>query len=142
MTKPTVLTSVINDVTGIPTFMESSLRNTLNIVPRDMYEKNQNEFNDQIVAVLTYEDMAYFGNTEENNRRFSKLPNLKVVSTVSAGFDHLDVEHLRNRSIRIGHTPAGVTEATADMAMSLMLAAARKLVPGVAQMMGKEQVER
>ena len=42
------------------------------------------------------------------------MPNLKVVSTVSAGYDHLDIDYLKSRNIRIGHTPAQVADATAD----------------------------
>jgi len=86
--------------------------------------------------------MEYFGDPVVNNKLFDRLVNLKVVSTVSAGFDHLDVGHITKKGIRIGHTPAGVAEATADQAMALMLAAARNLVPGVRQMMGKEQIDR
>ena len=42
------------------------------------------------------------------------MPNLKIVSTVSAGYDHLDIDYLKSRNIRIGHTPEQVADATAD----------------------------
>ena len=75
-------------------------------------------------------DYEHFGDKSKNTRLFDQLPNLKVVSTVSAGFDHLDIDYLRNRQIRIGHTPRQVAAATADMALALMLAGARNLVRG------------
>ena len=59
--------------------------------------------------------MGFFGCQKANNELFDSLPNLKIVSTVSAGYDHLDKSYLQKRGIRIGHTPGGVAEATADM---------------------------
>ena len=142
MVKPTILTSIISDKLGLASFMIPKLRENYEIVPRDVFERDPTKYSQLIEAVLTYEDYEYFGVPEVNNELFDQLNNLKVVSTVSAGFDHLDIEYLRNRGIRIGHTPSGVSEATADQAMALMLAAARNLVPGVHQMMGKTQVVR
>ena len=78
----------------------------------------------------------------KNNILFDQLPNLKVVSTVSAGYDHLDIEYLTKKGIRVGNAPQGVGEATADMAMALMLASARNVVPGVQQTMGNKHFER
>ena len=77
-----------------------------------------------------YEEMSHFGSPKRNNELFEKMKNLKIVSTVSAGYDHLDIEYLSSRGIRVGHTPKQVAEATADQAMSLMLAGARNLVRG------------
>ena len=53
---------------------------------------------------------------------------LRVISTVSVGVDHIDVEAARRRGIVIGHTPGVLTETTADLAFALMLAAARRVV--------------
>ena len=33
--------------------------------------------------------MDYFGSSDENKKIFDTMPNLKCVSTVSAGYDHL-----------------------------------------------------
>ena len=74
--------------------------------------------------------MEHFGDKTKNTRLFDQLPNLKVVSTVSAGYDHLDIDYLHQRQIRIGHTPRQVAAATADQAMALMLAGARNLYRG------------
>lgn len=42
-------------------------------------------------------------------------PNLKVVSTFSVGYDHIDVLECKNRQIKIGYTPDVLTEATAEL---------------------------
>ena len=43
--------------------------------------------------------MEHFGDKEKNTKMFDEMPNLKVVSTVSAGFDHLDIEYLKVRKL-------------------------------------------
>lgn len=53
---------------------------------------------------------------------------LKVLSSVSVGVDNYDVAALSRRGIALGHTPAVLTDTTADTAMALMLAAARRVV--------------
>lgn len=46
---------------------------------------------------------------------------LKVISTYSVGFDHIDIQHAKDRRIRVGHTPDVLTESTADMTLALLL---------------------
>jgi lactate dehydrogenase-like 2-hydroxyacid dehydrogenase len=54
-------------------------------------------------------------------------PTLKVVSTMSVGFDHVDVDACRRRNVAVGNTPGVLTDTTADLALALMLATARRL---------------
>ncbi len=53
-------------------------------------------------------------------------PSVKVISTNSVGFDHIDIQAAAERNIAIGYTPAEVTDATADIAMLLLLGASRR----------------
>ena len=53
--------------------------------------------------------------------------NLKVISQVAVGVDNIDLEAAAARGIPVGHTPDLLTDATADMAFALILAAARRL---------------
>jgi glyoxylate reductase len=55
---------------------------------------------------------------------------LQVVATYSVGTDHIDVGAARQRGVRVAHTPAVLTDATADLAMALLLASARRLPEG------------
>jgi len=59
-------------------------------------------------------------------------PNLKVIATCSVGYDHLDVKEIRRRGIRIGHTPGVLTEAVAEMALTLLLSLSRRVVEATA----------
>jgi lactate dehydrogenase-like 2-hydroxyacid dehydrogenase len=58
-------------------------------------------------------------------------PALKVVSTMSVGYDHVDVAACHKRNVAVGHTPGVLTETTADLALTLMLATARRIPEAV-----------
>jgi len=58
----------------------------------------------------------------------SALPELKFVSSMSVGVDHIDVEALTKRGIPLGHTPGVLVDTTADLTFALLLAAARRVV--------------
>lgn len=60
------------------------------------------------------------------------LPSLKVVSNGGVGIDHLDVPHLSSLGVKVSNTPHVVADATADIALSLLLASARNVVEGEA----------
>jgi glyoxylate reductase len=55
---------------------------------------------------------------------------LKVISSMSVGVDHVDVAAATARGIPVGNTPGVLTDATADMAFALLFAAARRVVEG------------
>ncbi|HEV3204919.1 MAG TPA: D-glycerate dehydrogenase [Gemmataceae bacterium] len=57
-------------------------------------------------------------------------PKLKVVSNFAVGFNNIDVPAATKRGIAVGNTPGVLTDATADMAFCLLIAAARRLVEG------------
>jgi glyoxylate reductase len=57
-------------------------------------------------------------------------PRLKVVSNYAVGFNNVDVPAATARGVCVGNTPGALTDATADCAFMLLIAAARKLVPG------------
>ncbi|XP_065216458.1 glyoxylate reductase/hydroxypyruvate reductase-like isoform X1 [Planococcus citri] len=56
--------------------------------------------------------------------------DLKVVSTVSVGHEHLDLKELKSRGIKVGYTPDVLTEAVAEHAVGLLLATSRRIVEG------------
>ncbi|XP_053959262.1 glyoxylate reductase/hydroxypyruvate reductase-like isoform X1 [Anastrepha ludens] len=57
-------------------------------------------------------------------------PQLKSISTMSAGIDYVDVQEIKRRKIPLGHTPVVLNEAVADVAVGLLLAAARRFHEG------------
>ncbi len=57
-------------------------------------------------------------------------PKLKVVSNYAVGFNNIDIAAATERGIAVGNTPGVLTDATADMAFCLLIAAARRVVEG------------
>jgi len=57
-------------------------------------------------------------------------PNLKVIGTLSVGTDHIDLEAARQAGVKVLYTPDVLSEATAEIAMLLMLGAARRAAEG------------
>jgi glyoxylate reductase len=58
------------------------------------------------------------------------LPDLRVVANTAAGYNNLPLDELARRGIWATNTPDAFTDATADAAMGLLLALARKLAAG------------
>jgi lactate dehydrogenase-like 2-hydroxyacid dehydrogenase len=56
--------------------------------------------------------------------------NIKCISTFSIGFDHIDLDACKARGIKVGNAPHGVTAATAEIAMLLLLGSARRASEG------------
>ena len=57
-------------------------------------------------------------------------PGLRAVANYAVGFDNLDLEACTARGVLATNTPDVVTEATADLAWALLLAAARRVAEG------------
>lgn len=51
---------------------------------------------------------------------------LKVISTISVGYDHFDLDYLNQRNIALMHTPDVLTNTTADTIFTLIMCAARR----------------
>jgi glyoxylate reductase len=56
-----------------------------------------------------------------------KAERLKVISTLSVGYDGIDIEAAARRGIWVTNTPNVLTDATADLAWALLLAVARRI---------------
>mgnify|MGYP001146173953 FL=1 len=55
---------------------------------------------------------------------------LKIISTYSVGFDHIDIKYAKKKKIKIGYTPDVLTNATAELTISLMLDLLRRITEG------------
>jgi glyoxylate reductase len=56
-----------------------------------------------------------------------RAPGLKVISQIAVGYDNIDARAASERGIRVGNTPGVLTDATADFAFTLLMAAARRV---------------
>lgn len=57
-------------------------------------------------------------------------PNLKIVANVAVGYNNIDVAACSRRGVVVTNTPGVLTDATADLAMSLILMSTRRLGEG------------
>ncbi|XP_045613407.1 glyoxylate reductase/hydroxypyruvate reductase isoform X5 [Procambarus clarkii] len=62
-------------------------------------------------------------------------PTLKVIGTMSVGHDHLNLEEIKRRGIKVGYTPGVLTDATAELTVALLLATSRRLFEAHAELL-------
>ncbi|MCO4793740.1 MAG: D-glycerate dehydrogenase [Bacteriovoracaceae bacterium] len=63
-----------------------------------------------------------------NKELIDSCSNLKAISNYAVGYNNIDTEYCKEKSIRVGNTPDVLTEATAELALALTLASTRNLV--------------
>jgi glyoxylate reductase len=59
-------------------------------------------------------------------------PDLKAIANYAVGYDNVDIAAATERGIPVGNTPDVLTDATADLAFTLLLAGARRLLEACA----------
>ena len=60
----------------------------------------------------------------------ASVPRLRVISNLAVGLDNIDIAAATKAGIAVGHTPGVLTDATADLAFALLMAAARRVAEG------------
>ena len=65
--------------------------------------------------------------TRVDAETMAQWPRLALIANCAAGYDNIDVEAAAARGVQVAHTPGVLTDATADLAFLLLLAAARRL---------------
>ena len=55
-------------------------------------------------------------------------PNLKVIANMAVGYDNIDIDLMQSKGIVVTNTPGVLTETTAELGFTLMLAVARRVV--------------
>ena len=99
----------------MPRDVEAALRRDFDLVPGP-------EGADGIVAMLTVRvDGDYL---EQAGRQ------LRVVANYAVGVNNVDVEEARRRDVVVANTPEVLTQATAELAVGLMLALLRRIAEG------------
>lgn len=59
---------------------------------------------------------------------FENAPKLRIIAQYAVGYDNIDIAEATKRGIYVTNTPDVLTNATADFAWALLMAAARKVV--------------
>jgi lactate dehydrogenase-like 2-hydroxyacid dehydrogenase len=98
----------------------------------DLWEENTPMPRSELLARVAEADGLYcMLNDGIDSELLAAAPRLRVISTMAVGVDNIDLVACTKRGVAVGHTPGVLTEATADLAMALLLAAARRLKEGI-----------
>jgi len=93
---------------------------TLRRVPRDAPSE-------ELLRAAEGADALFITPVQLDAEFFQRVaPSVKVIATFSVGYDHIDVRAAAARKIAIANTPGVLTDATADVAMLLLLGASRR----------------
>ena len=84
---------------------------------KQLIENAQNA--DAIISLLS---------DEIDKEVINKCNNLKVIANYAVGYDNIDLKAAQENNIVVTNTPGVLTEATADLTWTLLLAAARRIV--------------
>ncbi|HSP57912.1 MAG TPA: D-glycerate dehydrogenase [Halomonas sp.] len=90
----------------------------------EITEDNRADF----LAALSHAHGLIGGKLELDEAMLAEAPALRVVSTISVGYDHLPLAAMNRRGILLCNTPNVLTETTADTAFALIMATQRRLV--------------
>lgn len=83
---------------------------------------------DELLAASDGADAMLITPADRLNAEFFKRASasVKVIATYSVGYEHIDLQAATNRKIAVANTPGVNADATAEIAMLLMLGAARR----------------
>ena len=81
-----------------------------------------------IPQIADIESLVIFINSQMTAEVLAKLPSLKFITTMSMGFDHIDLEYCKSHSITVCNVPAYGESTVAEHTFALMLAVSRKIV--------------
>lgn len=138
---PKALTPRFGD-DALPDYFQAELRKHFELVPYDVYEHCPSKYDKGFNSIIR---MKRINNTilelvaifpwvvgpPVTAEMLDRMPALKIVSTISAGYNHLDIAMIRSKNVRVGNTPGVLDDATAEQGITLMLAAARNTVLGM-----------
>ena len=90
-------------------------------------DPKQGDVNQQIQEHVQHADGMIGAGRLLNESNLAGAQQLKIISSVSVGYDNYDVGYLSQNQIWLSHTPHVLTETTADLAFTLLMSAARKV---------------
>lgn len=78
-------------------------------------------------GIDTFEIVAIFIHSQLNKELLDRMPNLKLVTTMSTGFDHVDLQECKSRNIVVCNVPTYGETVVAEHAFALILNIARRM---------------
>jgi D-lactate dehydrogenase len=78
-----------------------------------------------------YEIVSVFVGSRVDKAVIDSFPSLKLITTRSTGFDHVDCAYAASKGIALGYVPSYGENTVAEFTMGLMLTLSRKLYKGI-----------
>ncbi len=110
-------------VTKLSPLLEPQLRAVFNLHDR-LHETDPAAFAKIAPSIRA---IAASGESKVPASLIEQLPKLEIISVFGVGYDGVDVAAAKARGVMVTHTPNVLNDDVADLAMGLMLAAARQL---------------
>ena len=85
------------------------------------------DVNEQILKEVQDADAMIGAGRLLNEKNLASAQKLKIISSVSVGYDNYDLNYLNQHKIGLTNTPHVLTETTADLAFTLLMSAARQV---------------
>lgn len=83
---------------------------------------------DELESVQDSEALVLFIYSRIDESVLEKLPKLKYITTMSTGYDHIDLEACKKRNIQVSNVPAYGEVTVAEHTFALILAVSRRIV--------------
>jgi hydroxypyruvate reductase len=116
--KPDVLS-----VANLPPFLMEPLAAAYTVHAR-LYETDPAAF---AALAPRIRAIAASGESKVGEALIAQLPALEIISVMGVGYDGIDVAAAKARNVVVTHTPDVLNDEVADLAIGLMIAAARQL---------------
>lgn len=93
-----------------------------------VYPENEAFTHEELLVKVADVDaiVTVYGN-KLSNEVIDAAPKLKMIANFGAGYDNIDMDYVSSKGIVVTNSPDPVTEPTAELAMGLMIATARRI---------------
>lgn len=111
----------------IPADQQARLEQAFNLT---LFERNPNTDTKAFIQALASADGMIGSNmpTRIDDEFLTQTPKLKAAATISVGYDNYDLCALKKHGVQLMNTPKVLTESTADLIFTLLMATARRTV--------------
>ncbi|MEK7506277.1 MAG: NAD(P)-dependent oxidoreductase [Patescibacteria group bacterium] len=93
----------------------------------ELYFSNKAITEEELPERNDFEILSVFVNSHITAKVLEHFPNLKMLTTNSTGFDHIDLEACKAKGIKVGYVPGYGNNTVAELAFGLLLNLTRKI---------------
>jgi lactate dehydrogenase-like 2-hydroxyacid dehydrogenase len=90
-------------------------------------EKRDFSFEEVMEMIPSYDILCPMFNFPVNKELMDNAPNLRLIANYAVGYNNIDVAYAMERGIAVANTPDPVIAPTANLALGLMIDAARRI---------------